>query len=580
MQGRPDRIEAGLEKVAAEIAGLATLVAGLTARVAALEKALPPPAVAVDAAGARIPAADTPPHAAGGGGAIDLVALLTPAGGACLALGGAYLLRALTETGRLPLKAGVALGFVYALAWFVAADRGAARRPVSGTFHGLAGVLIALPILWESTTRFGLLSAGCSALAAAVLGTTAFIVAWRRRLQVLAGVACVGTIGLALALAVASGRFVPYALLLVGASVGAWWLSDAADWPWLKWPPALASAIVVASLGLRAGIIPPPNSPAASLATSLCLVLATLLMVARRVLRGGAVRAFDAAQTLLALLAGLGAAYAVAPHLGGPAATMVGSITLALGALACGAAFALVRTRRGAAVNFHYYALLGLLLLIGATASLFTGPARDVAFTLLAIASAWWGARAVHPVFAVHAATFAVAAAVTSGMVACAAALWLARPSDWPLFPPTGALVLVAALSGGRIPRHAFSRALTIAASMSRLVLAVVLVATLGSLVVLQAGPLVAGTPPDPGRLASLETMVLSAAAVALALVARLPFGGELGWLAYPVLFAGGFKIFVEDLRVSTASMLFVSLALYGTALILTSRIRRRRPRS
>jgi len=105
-------------------------------------------------------------------------------------------------------------------------------------------------------------------------------------------------------------------------------------------------------------------------------------------------------------------------------------------------------------------------------------------------------------------------------------------------------------------------------------------VATLGSLVVLQAGPLIAGTPPDPGRLASLETMLLSAAAVALALVARLPLGGELGWLAYPALFAGGFKIFVEDLRVSTASMLFVSLALYGTALILTSRIRRGRSSS
>jgi hypothetical protein len=589
MQVRPDRVEAGLEKMAAEIAVLSGRVARLAARVAALEKALPdrleasgtvlaPPASVspgdVEAIAGRDPAAVPPRAGPGGSEAVDFVSLLTPAGRTCLVFGGAYFLRALTETGRLPLKAGVALGFVYALTWLVAADRAALRRPVSGTFHGLAAVLIALPIVWETSMRFGRLPPGWSAAAGALVLAGAFAVARRRRLQTLAGAACLGTTGLALALAVASGTLVPYAVLLVAASVAAWWLADACGWAWLKWPPALAAAIAVAGLGLRARLAPPADPATTALAVSLSLVLLTLVMVGRRVGHGRAVRPFEAVQTLGAIVAGLGAAFAVTANLAPEATVALEGMTLVLGIAAYGAALALVRSRPEEGLNFHYCVSLGLLLVVVATASLLSGAPRDIAFTVLALAAAWLGARAVHPVFAAHSAAFAVAAAVSSGLVACSARVWLTTPHAWPAFPLTGAVVLVAALPGGLIPRRAPSRALEVAASMSRLVLAGVLVATIGSLVVLVVGPLVAGTPPDPGRLASLKTIVLAAAAVALALVARLPFGGELGWLAYPALIAGGVKFVAEDFRVSTASMLFVALAVYGTALILTSRIR------
>ncbi|HEV8201581.1 MAG TPA: hypothetical protein VGS03_16315 [Candidatus Polarisedimenticolia bacterium] len=587
MQGRPDRIEAGLEQMAAEVAGLAARVARLSARVAALEQGLPPmvaaPGVLPDPlTPASAPGVDEVEALTGRGAAqeeaVDPVSLLTPAGRTCLVLGGAYLLRALTEAGRLPLNTGIALGFLYALAWLVAADRAALRRPVSGTFHALAGVLIGLPIVWEASTRFGLLSPGWSAAAVAIFVAAAFAVARHRSLPALAGAAALGATGLALVLAVATGVLLPNAVLLIGIAAVAWALSDAARWPWLKWPPALASVIAMGGLWLRTGRNPPLDAPAGVLAAAVLLIGTTLLLVARRIRRHEAVRVFDAAQTLLVLVTGLGAGAAAAGHLGPDVAGSLALFTLLLGALAYGAAFLLLRLRPVEARSVHYCAVLGLLLLVFATSRLFSGAARDIAFTALALATAWLGARGVQVVFAAHSAVFAVAAAATSGLVACSTAIWLARPAHWPAFPLTGAVVLVAALPGGLIPRRAPSRALEIAASMSRLVLALVLVATAGSLIVLAAGPLVAGTPPDPGRLASLKTIVLSAAAVALALVARLPFGGELGWLAYPALGAGGVKIVIEDFRVSTASMLFVALAVYGTALILTSRIRRTRP--
>ena len=587
MQVRPDRMEAGLEKLAEELAELSTRVGRIAARVAALEQALPaPPSIEPSTDPARLPpgvrAADTRVREPdpGGGEPLDPVSLLTPAGRTCLVLGGAYLLRALTETGRLPLKTGVALGFLYALGWLAAADRTALRRPVSATFYGLSGVLVALPILWETSTRFGLLPPAWSAVAAMIFLAVALAVARHRGLQTLAWVACLGATGLALVLASASGSFVPFAFLLVGAAAAARWVGDASGWPWLKWPPAVAAAIAVAGLGLRAGLAPPPDPRGAALAASLSLLAATMVLVARHIGRGGTVGVFDAVQTLLALLAGLGAAFAIASHVGAGAMTGLELALLLLGAGGYVAGFALLRAGPAQTFNFHYCVALGLVLMMAATSGLLSGAARDVAFTLLALASAWLGARAVHPVFAAHSAAFAVGAAVSSGLVACSTALWLGTPRAWPSFPLTGAVVLVAALPGGLIPRRASSRALEIAASMSRLVLAAVLVATIGSLVVLAAGPFVAGTPPDPGRLASLKTIVLSAAAVALALVARLPFGGELGWLAYPALAAGGVKFVAEDFRVSTASMLFVALAVYGTALILTSRIRRTIPAS
>jgi hypothetical protein len=292
------------------------------------------------------------------------------------------------------------------------------------------------------------------------------------------------------------------------------------------------------------------------------------------VARGGAVRLFDAVQTLLALGAGLGAALAIAARLGAETQATIAAGTLLAGLLAYGAAFLVLRFRPGQERNIYYFAVLGLLLLLVAIASLAAGTVRDLSFTLLAVSCAWLGARAVHPVFAAHSAVYALAAAFTSGLVACSLAIWFATPTAWPAFPPTGWIVLIAALPGGLIARRAASRAPEIAASVSRLVLACVLVATLGSLIVLLVGPILAGTPPDPGRLASLKTIVLASAAVVLALVARLPFGGELGWLATPALIAGGLKFVLEDFRVSKASMLFVALAVYGTALILTARIR------
>src|SRR5580765_5659375 len=68
----------------------------------------------------------------------DVLNALTQVGRSCLVLGGAFLIRAMTDSGTLPRSIGAALGLSYALLWIVLADRAAGRgRSSSGAFLGV-----------------------------------------------------------------------------------------------------------------------------------------------------------------------------------------------------------------------------------------------------------------------------------------------------------------------------------------------------------------------------------------------------------------------------------------------------------
>jgi hypothetical protein len=79
-----------------------------------------------------------------------------------------------------------------------------------------------------------------------------------------------------------------------------------------------------------------------------------------------------------------------------------------------------------------------------------------------------------------------------------------------------------------------------------------------------------AGSPPDPGTVATIRTAVLAAAVIVLAVVKRFDRLTELGWLLYPVLAIGALKLLLEDFQRSRAATLAVALAVYGAALIAT----------
>jgi hypothetical protein len=74
----------------------------------------------------------------------EMARWVTLLGRSCVVLGGAFLIRALTDGRLLPAGGGVALGLLFAAAWVFFSHRaGASGATVSAGFHGVTAALIA-----------------------------------------------------------------------------------------------------------------------------------------------------------------------------------------------------------------------------------------------------------------------------------------------------------------------------------------------------------------------------------------------------------------------------------------------------
>ena len=357
-------------------------------------------------------------------GRLDVSSLVSLVGRTFVVLGGAYLLRALTESGRLPGRGGVVLGLAYAVAWFGAADRASVTRPLSGLFHGLAAVVISLPLLWEASAHFRLLSPATSAALLLITGL-ALGVAWHRHLQSLAGVAVMGSIVATAGLVVATGHPLPFAAGLVALGACTLWLSDARGWSWLRWPPAFAADLVALVLVGRAVVVPPQEPPGAVIALLLALVAVYLGSVAWRTLVGNQrVQAFEMIQTPCAVGIGLLGALIVAR--GGPrlASLALGGLALLGAAAGYAAAFGILRRRPDGRANVVFFSTLAVGLLLIGSGAILSGPALVAWCGALAVVAAALGVRASEPQFSLHAAVLGFAMAAASGTLVWAADVW------------------------------------------------------------------------------------------------------------------------------------------------------------
>src|SRR5580765_3243628 len=141
---------------------------------------------------------------------------ITLTGRTLVALGGAYLLRALSDSHVLPLAAGVALAFAYAALWLAAADRDGGRaRRTSASFHALVTGLVAFPLVWEATARFAILDTLSSATALTATTVGMIAVAVHRRIQTIAWLALSLALPTTIALIASTGAPLPYTICLV-----------------------------------------------------------------------------------------------------------------------------------------------------------------------------------------------------------------------------------------------------------------------------------------------------------------------------------------------------------------------------
>jgi hypothetical protein len=506
---------------------------------------------------------------------------LALAGRTLLVLAGAYVVRALTDGRALPASLGVGLGIGYAALWQLRADRDAlAGRTQSAAFHDLASSLIAFPLLWEASARFGLLSAPVAAAALVAFFALGLAVAWHRKLPANALVTTLLALGTVVALVVASHDLLAGVLALVAIAAGLEWLAFRGAWLGLRWAAAAVLdgvALLLVAI-LTRPVLPEAYAavPAGAAALALLAIPALYIAsVAARTLRlARPVTAFEVVQGTAAAGLGFGGAVLVLGR-NGLSDTGPGVLALLLALLCYAAAFAYAERRPGQGRNFYFYSTAGGLLTLGGTTLVGLGQGLPLAWCAAGLVSALLGRRFGRMTLRVHGALFLAAAAVQTGLLrSCALSLAGASAAVTPVGWASAGVALAAWLvlaTDGAAPRSGAGR-------LPQVLLALVVVLAAGKAAHAGlCGALGGWLSSDAGASAVARTAVLATLALALAYVAGRGTQPELGWLVYPLVALGGLKLLLQDLREGRPATLVLSLALYGLVLTLAPRLMRPR---
>ena len=214
----------------------------VSARLAALEgSAVPAAAAFAPAPPVLPPSAPVVPETADEGAPVANA--LTLAGRSFLVLGGAFLLRAITEGGRLPVFVGALSGLAYALFWVGAAWRAgrSGARP-SANVHGVTAAIIAFPLVGEAATRLAAFSPGVAVVALAAACAAFGAAGVLARLPLLVWIGVLAGAGTAAGLFFATGAIATFVGFLLALYAAALALRRAPGAARIEWVPAIAAA--------------------------------------------------------------------------------------------------------------------------------------------------------------------------------------------------------------------------------------------------------------------------------------------------------------------------------------------------
>jgi hypothetical protein len=567
-------IEERLESLEGKIEALGESLRRLERRVGAIEAPGLPAGEEPPPVEEPLPAPALPPQG-------DVLNVLTEVGRSCLVLGGAFLVRAITDSGMLARPVGAALGLAYAVLWIFLADRAAARgRSTSAAFLGFTAAVIAYPLVVETSTRMAVFGPSAAAAILAVLTALCLGVAWRRGLGVFAWTALAAAVASCFVLALVRASVEPFAAALLAIGLVTLWLAySSRPWRGLRWPAAAAADLMViwAALQLASSEPGSPRSISSFLLLAFALPFLYLGSFAVRTLaRRRNVVLFDVVQGIAALAVGFGGAAFVVRHVKDAQPTLGASAVL-IAAGCYGVAFVFVERREEQRNNFLFYATLALLLTLSGTALMTRGPLLVGSWCVLALAAAGLGMRFRRETLAFHSAVYAGGAAWQAGALASSLDSFTAAASQpWsPLTVPGGLAIGVCAAVYGLLARKTAETG-RLTGRIARIALAVLVAFGAGGFAVAVLRNLLAGA--DPGATAAVRTAVLAGAALLLAAIGRRAGLAELSWLAYAVLILGGVKLLLEDLPGGRPATLFFAFAFYGTALILAPRLLRKAP--
>lgn len=542
----------------------------LEKRVAALEKAGVPDAGL--APSRKEPGARAAMTATAGGAA----SAFSIFGRAMLGIAGAYLLRAIADSGSVPRPVVAALALAYALGWLIGAARTSAW--MARTVYACTAALILAPMLWELTLRFRVLTPAATACALGSFVAVPLAYSVRRSVMPAVWVANATAAGLALALAVAAHSIVPFALLLpamlAAAEFGAAHSSERSVRVLVA---AAADLVIWIEIYIYSA---PPNTrteyPALGMIALLVPALSLLLVscgfaMERSILRRNPLTGFDILQATAAFLLGVCALLLFAPAAG---AVVVPLLCLVLAAACYSAAYTIFGGAQQARNRAVFSSWGAALLLAGLWMSLdarWLSGALSVAALAAVLADGRWQRLALQ----FHGALYLTAAASAAGLPAFIAhALSGPAPAaPGPLVDLTAACaVLCYAVAKPQTDESRKAQAL-------QLYLAAAGAAALAAFLIEAAVRIVAlGVEPQPHHLAFLRTLVLCLLALSLAFVGARRQRPELTRIGYGTVALVALKLLVEDLRSGHMEYIAGSICLFALTLIAAPRVVRSAP--
>jgi hypothetical protein len=494
-----------------------------------------------------------------------------------LAIAGAYVLRALTDWGAMPVAAGVAIGLVYALVWLWVAARSPMEAKFAAAVSCATSVLIMAPLVWEATGRLKVMSSGTSSGVLAAFALAALSLGSWTQLRIIGTIAGVSSIVMAILLLLAHDDIVPFTTVLLVIAAA----NEFAAWRDLQ-PGARAFAALAAdfSVLLFSYLMSSPHGMPetwipVSLYAVLIVQLALALIFIATAISQGVVRrrtlAFaEMAQTGAALLIGIGGAVWVFKE---HRSVMLG---LGIAALAGGIAFygvSFLLLERDNKWNFRALSTFGLLLVLAGIYLPFTRSEFWILSCVCAVGCCWASRAFVLPTLGLHGAVYLLLGSAAARATSQSLQVFFAiggGPEEWRaslcvLVAATVAWMAITGIPPGA-PGHWRNQisSLTLAAHV------VWITAGLAVYAILALWRTGVGVPAD-----TLGTVVLTGLAVALAWVGTHWRKPELVWLLWGFMALGGYKLAIRDFINEHNLALVVSLLCYGGALIILPRMLR-----
>lgn len=491
-------------------------------------------------------------------------------GRSLLVFAGAFVFRLITERELVSRPVGVTLGLAFASLWVFLCWREAGKgQRLSAAFHAGVASMIGFALLTEMGSK-GAAAPPVTAGVLAVFTGLLLATSWRHRLPEVMWVAELGCLAAGAGLLRATDAPLSFFVVLLGLGVASVVFADLRQWPHQRWPVALFLDLV--ALRLVFSLSARPEAEQAGqlgpivLVTQAVIGLYVLALLIGTWFRQRPVRTFEVIQTAVVLTVGLLAITRV-HGAAGPWGLLVsgGALVTALH----------LAPQEGRRFDAWFYGVLGIALTFASGPLILSGAPLGLFWAVVSVGLVVLGRWRLTYLMWSGAAALAWASALPGGTLdLMLSGLVRAPDGDWSSLTRTAVVLVALSLIGwGLMTVRAGPNREEPATRVVALVLLALGVLGVAALCGHGARALLGGASASASMLILVRTLLLSAAAVGLALGRKLGAPLELNWAAWGLLVIGGLKVLVQDLPNGNAGTLVIAFLGLGLAIIAVPRL-------